>query len=325
VVQVSQPDATPIAPVGGSQLLGAAQGLTGIAAVLLGLTYAIGASLRAGELREAGVDVRDGLAVIPIEQLLTRGIDALLDPRNVLVLLALVLLGVFAAATGWAVRQRVEGERRQLEARFADRLAELPPAEKDMRDHVQAELERLQQWQRERLQEYEASLAGVQRRVEASFAVLAGLVLAVLVLGFLPWVYAISVLAGLTVLALLSLMMWRTGTPPSSVALFIGLLLVVAFAIMVQGQVDPRPPASVTLALEEPAATVAGPFVAGDDGRSVSGQLVAETDQAWYIAPEENPSNEMLSIQRDQATAAVTSTVDRDVETVVELVWKLVS
>ena len=115
MVQVSQPDATPIAPTGGSQLLSAAQGLTGIAAVLLGLTYAIGASLRAGELREAGVDVRDGLAVIPIEQLLTRGIDALLDPGNVIVLLTLVLLGVFAAATGWAAEQRVAGERKQLE------------------------------------------------------------------------------------------------------------------------------------------------------------------------------------------------------------------
>ena len=324
MVQVSQPDATPIAPTGGSQLLSAAQGLTGIAAVLLGLTYAIGASLRAGELREAGVDVRDGLAVIAIEQLLTRGIDALLDPGNVIVLLTLVLLGVFAAATGWAAEQRVAGERKQLEARFAGALKELAPDE-DMRDQYQAELERRQRWQSERLQEYETSLAGVPRRVEASFAVFAGLVLVVLVLGFLPWVYAVCVVIGLVLLGLLALMIWRTGTPPSSVALFIGLLLVVAFAIMVQGQVDPRPPASVTLALDEPAASVAAPFVTGDDSRSVSGLLVAETDHAWYLAPEqENPRNEMLSIQRDQATAALTSSDDRDVETVAELVWELV-
>src|SRR5215216_390245 len=253
-MQDPQPGAT-VAPVRGSQFLGAAQALTGIAAVLLGLTYGIGASLRAGELREAGVDVRDGLAVIPIEQLLTRGIDALLDPRNVMALVALALLAVFAAATGWAARQRVEGQRKRLEARFADAVAELPPGDLqgEARERFEAELKARRTWQHERLEDYEKLLAAAPRRVEAWFAALAGLLLLVLVLGFLPWVYALSVVVGVALLGLLAVMMWRTGTPPSSVALFIGLLLVVAFGIMVQGQVDPRRPATIKLALREPA------------------------------------------------------------------------
>ena len=99
-------------------------------------------------------------------------------------------------------------------------------------------------------------------------------------------------------------------------------LLVVGVGIMVQGQVDPRPPATVDLALKDMVPDLAAPFARDASARSVSGRLVAATDQAWYLtSAEPQAPADMLSVGRDDATAAVTRATEREIDSVGEVVW----
>jgi hypothetical protein len=60
--------------------LQAAAGLSGLAALLLGVIYAAGGIARAGELAAAGYSVQETLPLAPIPQFLARGLAILLDP-----------------------------------------------------------------------------------------------------------------------------------------------------------------------------------------------------------------------------------------------------
>jgi hypothetical protein len=305
-------------------LLAAAQSLTGIAALVLGLTYAIGASLRAGELRAAGVDVREGLAVVPIEQLLTRGIDALLDPRNVLLFAALLLLGVFAAASGWAMQRRVEGYEKRMYADLAEEQARMSlTADHEKRARRAELLEAERAWREEELAHIRRHMENAPGRVQASMAAFAAVVLVIIVLGFVPWVYGLSVAAGVGVLCVLAVLVWGSGTPPSAIAFFAGLLVVVASGIMVDGQANPRPPAQAALTLKAEATGEAKPFGRPNDGHAVFGRLVAVTDQGWYLSSTgaRESDHKMLAISRDEVAAGVTSPVRKDVQSTVELAW----
>lgn len=308
-----------------TDLVAAAQGLTGIAALALGLTYAIGASLRAGELREAGVDVRDGLAVVPIEQLLTRGIDALLDPRNVILFAALFLLGVIGAASGWAVKTRLEAYEAQINADIGElraRLSSAATADPAERARMEERLDDERRWREAQLSDLRTAAENAPKRAQAGSAIMAGGVLVIVVLGFVPVVYALAVVIGVTLLALLALLVWRAGSPPSALALFAGLLIVVASGIMLEGQLNPRPPAEVTLTLKTAPAGVAEAFVDDVDDRAVSGRLVAVTDQGWHLTTEDpDDADKMLTVARDEVAAGVTTRVPRDVESIVETVW----
>jgi hypothetical protein len=317
-----------------SDLIAAAQTFTGIAALVLGLTYAIGASLRAAELREAGVAAREGLAVIPIEQLLTRGIDALLSPRNVVLFAGLVLLAALAAASGWATQKRIEGYEKQMKADMAEaraRMSAMSASEASAFDDIEdrarvrqlreVQLAEEERWREEELQRFREFTAHAPRRTQAAVALAAGVGLIIVVLGFVPWAYAVSVIVGVAVLAGLAIMMWRAGTPPSAAALFAGLLVVVASGIMVEGQVDPRPPALVALTLKEDATGVAKAFANPKDPHEVSGRLVAVTDQDWFLTSPGRLTDKMLSLSHDDVAAGVTTRVHRRDESIVQIVW----
>jgi hypothetical protein len=305
-------------------LLAAAQSLTGIAALVLGLTYAIGASLRAGELRSAGVDVREGLAVVPIEQLLTRGIDALLDPRNVVLFAALLLLGVFAAASGWAMQRRMEGYEMRLSTEIAEEQARMSmTADPEERQRRMAYFEAMR---REDMAHFQRHMRSAPIRVQVSVAAFAAVVLVIIVLGFVPWVYGLSVAVGVALLAVLAVMVSSGGAPPSATVFFAGLLVVVASGIMVDGQANPRPPALVALTLKDQATGEAKPFGRVSDGHAVSGRLVAVTDEGWYLSSTDGrkPDHRMLAISRDEVAAGVTSPVRKDMPSAVDLAWDLV-
>lgn len=67
--------------------------LPSLVAVSLGLLYATGAIIKSGQLRDAQVNVRDTLPLVPLEQLLALGIGALAaSPTAVLVWVGLFLL-----------------------------------------------------------------------------------------------------------------------------------------------------------------------------------------------------------------------------------------
>src|SRR5262245_38189935 len=61
-------------------------------AVVLGVLYSVGAVLVAGALRETGVSVRDVLPLIPLPQMLGRGMSVLLGSAGTS-LIALVIFG----------------------------------------------------------------------------------------------------------------------------------------------------------------------------------------------------------------------------------------
>lgn len=315
---------SPAAPARSPDLLAAAQALTGIAALVLGLTYAIGASLRAGELREAGVDVREGMAVIPIEQLLTRGIDALVDPRNVLLFFGLVILGLLAAATGAGRRARIQGIRSRIEhdyERSGDELREEARTNPTQAPLLQANLDLLEQSKQAHLAKLEAWSEHAPRVTETAFAILTGVLLIVGVVVFVPAAFGIAVIGGVLVFGLLAFLASRGGRAPTAPTLFAGLLVVVAAAIMIEGQVNPREAVPVEIALKADAPEIATPFAANVP-KLISGRLVAVTDDAWYVSSlERTDADEMLTIARDDVEAAVTGSINRESDSVWEAVF----
>lgn len=66
---------------------------TGFAALVVGFLYSLGAVLIAGELRPTHVATRDALPLIPLTQMLARGMSVLLASFGLAVLFALVLVG----------------------------------------------------------------------------------------------------------------------------------------------------------------------------------------------------------------------------------------
>lgn len=81
---------------GGGERLAAsdvAQGLAGLAALLLGSLYGVGALLTIADLRGSNVEIREALTLVPLEDLLARGILTV-------VYAGFVLLGMAAFAVG---------------------------------------------------------------------------------------------------------------------------------------------------------------------------------------------------------------------------------
>jgi hypothetical protein len=70
------------------------QGAGGIAALALGLLYALGALLTMADLNAEGVPVRDTIRLIPLPELLSRGIGTVIT-------LILLFLGLAAFAAAW--------------------------------------------------------------------------------------------------------------------------------------------------------------------------------------------------------------------------------
>lgn len=68
--------------------------LAGTAALLLGAIYAYGAIVKAGELRAAGQAVGDTLPLVPLEQLLVLGINAVLPLAAVAIVLLLIVMAL---------------------------------------------------------------------------------------------------------------------------------------------------------------------------------------------------------------------------------------
>jgi len=94
-MEASPPEVIP--PRGDYTRLGA---LVGAAfAISVAALYAVGAVLRAAELLAADVDVREAVPLVPLEQILTRGMAEVL--RGFLSLLVLIpLIGVSAFVVG---------------------------------------------------------------------------------------------------------------------------------------------------------------------------------------------------------------------------------
>jgi hypothetical protein len=89
--------------------------LPALAAIVLGLLYAIGALVRTAELRGAGMTVRDTITLVPIEQHLARGIAVALSPETLLAVAGIVVLGLVFY---WALRR----EQRDVSRRTSTRI-----------------------------------------------------------------------------------------------------------------------------------------------------------------------------------------------------------
>src|SRR4051812_11780069 len=81
--------------------------LTGVAALFVGLLYSVGAVLIAGQLKATGVAMRDVLPLVPLPQMLGRGMSALLGSFGLLLFLAIATAPIFLAGR-WLERARLE-------------------------------------------------------------------------------------------------------------------------------------------------------------------------------------------------------------------------
>ncbi|TMM03124.1 MAG: hypothetical protein E6G10_08315 [Actinobacteria bacterium] len=218
----------------------------------IGVLYAIGAGLKAGQLRDSGLSPADVLPVVPFAQLVAVGVDAALAA---LTMVPLVLLGA------WLLRLMLHesGRRRTVDdvverliadhAQLRHELQRGPSA--DAAEHYERRLRRLDR----RAERARVSVA--RRRWIAVGATAAGAV----VLAFVA-TPATLVAAGASVW-LVSRYRWHTAFAVSVV--FAALLL----AVLVERSLSlpPIPAASVRTM----------------QGQLIEGRLIAATPRAWYV------------------------------------------
>jgi hypothetical protein len=88
------------------------QGAGGVAALALGVLYGLGALLTMADLHAEGVPVRDMIRLIPLPELLSRGIGTI-------VTLILLVLGIAAFTASWETAARAKAGSRRERASYA--------------------------------------------------------------------------------------------------------------------------------------------------------------------------------------------------------------
>lgn len=109
-----------------------------VTALVVGGLYTVGAVVKAAELRGAGLRVSETLPLVPIEQLLARGISVAYEGMGVLVSIAVVLL-----VTAWAARFLGETD---TALRQLDSLRERIERKEVTEEEAEAELSRIGSW-----------------------------------------------------------------------------------------------------------------------------------------------------------------------------------
>lgn len=148
-----------------------------VIAVFLGILYTVGAVLTTGQLRRANLVVRDTLPLVPLPQLLGRGMSVFLKPFAGVLVIVLVFIAVVVLGS------RLE---RALERRMAGRTARAVVVAVGV-----------------------AALVLLSPPQIAIGVVVCALVLALWVLGRLPLRESLLLFAGITALMLLGLAFYR--------------------------------------------------------------------------------------------------------------------
>lgn len=104
----TQRDPSPAAP-GAPSLVKAATVAPAVAAVSIGALYTIGILVWSAQLRDAGVTVTDALPLIPLSQLLARGIDAAVGLTPSLIIILIVAVGMVLAELRSRARATANG------------------------------------------------------------------------------------------------------------------------------------------------------------------------------------------------------------------------
>jgi len=224
--------------------------LFGILAI--GLFYAIGAGLKAGQLRDSGLSPADVLPVVPFAQLVAVGVDAALAALTMVPLVLLV---------AWLLRLTLhESGRKRSVDDVVERL---------VTDHVQLRQELERGPSAEAAEHYERRLRRLDRRAErtrVSVARRRWIAVGATAAGGLVLAFAATPAALVAAAAsvwLISRYRWHTGF--ALTAVFGGLLL----AVLVERSVSPPPiPAASVRTMQ---------------GQLIEGGLIAATPRAWYV------------------------------------------
>jgi hypothetical protein len=146
-------------------------GAAALSALVVGILYTLGAVLVAGSLRDTGIPVRDALPLVPLPQLLGRGMSVLLSSLGIA--LMLLVSAVYLYAWGHWSDRLAERRSKSLSKLYADvkeveeQIGTLPEEASHERDRLLVEMSSL----RSMLGKSELTLRRVEKAAAALYAV----------------------------------------------------------------------------------------------------------------------------------------------------------